>query len=78
MDDRLHTLMDRADSCLDAPARATLAEIVDGFIATHAGAPDFTEAEHAHLRRIDAEPFTPADPKASTLLQGQRRKCDFT
>ena len=72
MEDRLHTLMERADSCLDAPSRATLAEIVDGFIATHAGAPDFTEEERAHLRRIDAEPFTPADPEAVAALFARR------
>lgn len=72
MDTRLQTLMERADASLDAPSRATLAEIVDGFIATHAGAPDFTEDERAHLRRIDGEPFTPADPRAVAALFARR------
>lgn len=64
--------MERAEASLDAPSRATLAEIVDGFIATHAGAPDFTENERAHLRRIDAEPFTPADSEAVADLFARR------
>ena len=72
MDDRLHTLMERADAQLDAPSRATLAEFVDGFIATHAGAPDFTEDERAHLRAIDAEPFVPADSEAVAALFARR------
>jgi hypothetical protein len=72
MDTRLQTLMERADASLDAPSRATLAEIVDGFIATHAGAPDFTEDERANLRRIDGEPFTPADSEAVAALFARR------
>jgi len=72
MENRLQTLMERAEANLDAPSRATLAEIVDGFIATHAGMSDFTEDERAHLRRIDSEPFTPADPEAVTALFARR------
>lgn len=56
--------MERADASFDAPSRATLAEIVDGFIATHACVPDFTEDERAHLRRINAEMFVPAESEA--------------
>lgn len=72
MENRLQTLMERADASLDAPSRATLAEFVEGFIATHAGAPDFTEDERAHLRAVDAEPFTPADSKAVATLFARR------
>ncbi|MGR3619893.1 MAG: hypothetical protein ACU0AX_10390 [Roseovarius sp.] len=72
MDDRLQTLMERAEESLGASERATLAEIVDGFLATHAGAPDFTEEERAHLRRIDTEPFAPADREAVAALFARR------
>tara|TARA_Y100001933_G_scaffold255289_1_gene298153 strand:+ start:3505 stop:3726 length:222 start_codon:yes stop_codon:yes gene_type:complete len=72
MEDRLHTLMARADANLDAPARAVLADIVEGFIATHAGAPDFTDDERAHLRRIDGEPFVAADREAVAALFARR------
>ncbi|MET4127851.1 hypothetical protein [Roseovarius sp. MBR-6] len=64
--------MERAETCLDAPSRATLAEIVDGFIATHAGPQDFTPQELAHVRKIGTEPFVPADPQALTSLFGRR------
>jgi len=72
MENRLQTLIERADASLDAPSRATLAEFVEGFIATHAGTPDFTEDERAHLRAIDAEPFTPADSEAVAALFARR------
>jgi len=72
MDDRLTTLLERAETCLDAPARAALAEIVDAFIATHQGAPDFTGSEIAHLRHIESEPFVPADPQAVAALFARR------
>lgn len=72
MDNRLQSLMQRADANLDAPSRATLAEIVDVFISTHSGAPDFTEDERAHLRAIDAEQFMPADSKAVADLFARR------
>ncbi|MGR3461488.1 MAG: hypothetical protein ACU0C8_06935 [Roseovarius sp.] len=64
--------MERAEESLGASERATLAEIVDGFLATHAGAPDFTEEERAHLRRIDTEPFAPADREAVAALFARR------
>ena len=69
MDDRLNTLLERADTCLDATSRATLAEIVDAFIATHQGAQDFTDAELEHLRHVDSEPFRPADPQEVAALR---------
>ncbi|NCQ25180.1 MAG: hypothetical protein GW798_12185 [Roseovarius sp.] len=72
MDERLQNLMERAETCLDAPSRATLAEIVDGFIATHTGPQDFTPQELAHLRRIDAEPFVPADAEKVAALFARR------
>ena len=72
MDTRLQTLMERAEESLGASERAALAEIVDSFIATHAGAPDFTEDERAYLRVIDAEPFTPADSEAVAALFARR------
>jgi len=72
MDDRLHTLLERAETCLDATSRATLAEIVDAFIITHQGAQCFTEAELRHLRHVDSEPFVPADPQAVAALFARR------
>ena len=72
MDDRLNTLLERADICLDATSRATLAEIVDAFISTHQGTQDFTDAELAHLRDVESEPFVPADPQAVAALFARR------
>ncbi|MFO7769836.1 MAG: hypothetical protein R6V38_00545 [Roseovarius gahaiensis] len=72
MDERLQTLMERAQSRLAAPERDALAEIVDSFIATHEGAQDFTDAERAHLHRLDTEPFVPADPRAVAALFARR------
>jgi len=72
MDDRLQNLMERAQSRLAPSEREALAEIVDGFIATHEGTPDFTDAERAHLNRVDTEPFVPADPRDVAALFARR------
>jgi hypothetical protein len=45
---------------------------LDGFIATHVGAPDVTKDALIHLRRIDTEPFVPADSEAVTALFARR------
>ncbi|MCB1340170.1 MAG: hypothetical protein KDK24_03705 [Pseudooceanicola sp.] len=68
----LHRLIDRAESQLDPANRDRLAELVESFIATHQGSPDFTPDELAHLKRLDAEPFAPADPAEVAALFARR------
>ncbi|WP_373354463.1 hypothetical protein [Pseudoroseicyclus sp. CXY001] len=43
-------------------AQSDLAEIVEGFLAAHAGPLPFDPAELADLRRREAAPFDPAAP----------------
>lgn len=64
----LHTLVEEAEAALGPGARARLAGLIESFVATHEGAEPFTDDERAHLARLDAEPFEPADPEAVAAL----------
>ena len=68
----LTTLADTADRTLDAADRARLAELVETYIATYQGPPDFSPDELRDLKRLDAEPFELADPDAVAALFARR------
>lgn len=72
MSARLHALIQTAESRLNAADQAQLAEIVEDFVALREGAPDFTAEERDHLKRLEAEPFTPADPAEVAALFARR------
>jgi hypothetical protein len=61
MNAHLHDLINHAEANLGAADRDKLAALVESFLATHEGKEPFTEEERAHLARLDAEPFEPAD-----------------
>jgi len=45
---------------------------LEDFVALHDGAPHFTFEELDHLKRVDAEPFAPADPaEVAALFAGR-------
>ncbi len=60
MNARLATILDEARTALSADAQEALADLIEAYGATHAAAPDFTEAELAELKRRHDEPFDPA------------------
>ena len=62
MNAHLHDLIDHAEARLGEADRDKLAALLEAFLATHEGEELFTEEERAHLARLDAEPFEPADP----------------
>lgn len=68
----LESLIARAQKDLPPEAQERLADLVGSFLATHAGSLDFTEAELDHLRRLDVEPFEPADPDEVERFFGRR------
>ena len=74
MADTVRSLVKNAEAALGPAAQARLAGLIESFAATHEGAETFTDNERAHLARLDAEPFEPADPEAiATLFARQKR-----
>ena len=68
MNARLKTLLHSAETRLAPADQAELADLMESFVATHAGASDFSAEELDHLRQIDLEPFVAADPAAVAAL----------
>ena len=69
---KLETLIARAQTDLPAEAQERLADLLDSYLATHTGAPDFTPKELAHLKRIDREPPDLASPEEVAALFAKR------
>lgn len=72
MNAHLHDLIADAEARLGTKDRDKLAALLESFLATHEGAEPFTGAERAHLARLDAEPFDPADPGEIAALFARR------
>lgn len=72
MNARLHHLLTEAETQLAPPDQARLAELVESFMATHTGPPDFDAEEYAHLMLLDSEAFDPADPADIAALLSRR------
>ncbi|MBS0563629.1 MAG: hypothetical protein JSR87_03855 [Proteobacteria bacterium] len=72
MNVRLHRLLTEAEAQLAPPDQARLAELVESFVATHTGPPDFDSEEYAHLALLDSEEFDPADPAEVAALLSRR------
>lgn len=60
MNARLDTILEEARTALSAPEQEELADLIEAYVANHAAAPAFTEAELAELKRRHDEPFDPA------------------
>jgi hypothetical protein len=63
MTDRLRAALLDAER-LPPADRERLADLIEETMAAWANPAPFTAQEMAHLRELDAEPFTPADPGA--------------
>jgi hypothetical protein len=61
MNARLHHLLAEAESLPEAE-QDLLADLVESFMASHAGSDLFTPEELEHIRRLESEPFVEADP----------------
>lgn len=72
MNARIRTLIDTAEARLPGPDQDDLADLLEEFVAARSAPADFTPDELARLRRIDAEPFVPADPAAVAALFARR------
>jgi hypothetical protein len=72
MNAHLHDLIDHAEANLGAADRDKLAVLLESFLATHEGEEPFSEEERAHLSRLDAEPFEPADPAEVAVFFARR------
>ena len=69
---KLETLIAQSQADLPNEAQDRLAELVETFLATHTGPPDFTPEELADLRRLDGAPFDPAEPDDVKALFARR------
>ena len=58
---RLRAALSQAET-LPPADRERLADLIEETLAAWADPAPFTAEEMAHLRELDAEPFTPADP----------------
>ena len=72
MNARIRSLIDTAEARLPGPDQDDLADLMEDFVASRSAPIDFTPDEWAHLKRIDAEPFTPADPAVVAALFARR------
>lgn len=69
---KLETLIARAQTDLPPEAQERLAELLDSYLATHTGPPEFSPGELERLRLLDREPFDPAPPEDVAALFARR------
>ncbi len=70
---QLRKAMAEAEARLDPVAQDELAHVIESFTLNRTAELELTEAEWELLRRVDAEPFEPADPAEVEALFARAR-----
>ncbi|MGQ0563729.1 MAG: hypothetical protein ACT4OK_01475 [Gemmobacter sp.] len=72
MNARIRSLIDTAEARLPDRDQDDLADLLEEFVASRSAHAEFTTDEWAHLLRVDAEPFIPADPAEVAAVFARR------